>query len=325
MQLFKATLNKSLTRGACLLWAVCGVADIQGRLKALVVLALLCGSAAGASPTLAKLRNSGVITLGYRTASPPFSFVDGQMHAAGYTVDICNHVVQALKRQPGLADLEVRMLVVTSGTRMPLVGNGSVDIECGPTTNTVERQRSISFSLTYFVAESRLLSKRSAPFMDLKSLRGRAVTSTIGTTSIQLLYELNRSQDLDMRILGGLDDIDSIRLVDSGKAVAFAMDDVLLRGQIAGAKNESDYVISTEALSVEPYGLALPPRDPMFKKLVDDALRELFKSGEIQRIYKRWFLEPMGAKRTNLKLPMSASLARVIEAPTDTADPERYR
>jgi glutamate/aspartate transport system substrate-binding protein len=278
-----------------------------------------------ASPTLAKLRSSGVITLGYRASTVPFSFIDDRNQPAGYTVDICQHVVAHLRRLPGLAELDVRMVAVTSGTRMPLVANGSVDMECGATTNTVERQRSLSFSLTYFVAESRLLSRRSAPIQSLGDLKGRSVASTIGTTSIQLLHQLNRRDAMGMRIMAGLDDVDSIRLLDSGQVVAFAMDDSLLRGLMASAKNSSDYVISDGALSVEPYGLALPPKDPVFKQLVDEALRQLFKSREIHAIYQRWFMQPIPGKGISLQLPMARALARAIEQPTDSADPARYR
>lgn len=277
------------------------------------------------SPTLAKLRNAGVITLGYRTASVPFSYLDAQLQPIGFTMDICNHVVNSLRRQPGLADLEVRLMAVTSGTRLPLVANRTVDIECGITTNTVERQKNVGFSLTYFVAESRLLSKRSAPIATVEALRGQAVASTIGTTSIQLLHELNRSRDLNLRILAGLDDVDSIRLLDSDQALAFAMDDVLLRGLLATAKNPGDYMVSEATLSVEPYGLPLPPGDPQFKKLVDEALRELFRSGELLRLYKRWFQSAVPPQNVNLNLPMPAAMARVVKDPTDSPEPDKYR
>lgn len=290
-----------------------------------LLLAALAAAAQTASPTLAKLRSSGVITLGYRSSSLPFSYLGPQLQPIGYTMDLCHHVVAALRRQPGLADLETRLTAVSSGTRLPMVANRSVDIECGITTNTIERQRQVGFSLTYFVAESRLLSKRSAPIPDLESLRGKTVASTIGTTSIQLLQQLNASRQLDLRILAGLDDIDSIRLLDSDKAVAFAMDDVLLRGLLATSRNAGEYVVSEQTLSVEPYGLPLPPGDPQFKQLVDDALRELYVSGEIHKLYKRWFQSPVPPQGVNLNLPMSAALARAIKQPTDSADPARYR
>ena len=277
------------------------------------------------SPTLAKLRAAGVITLGYRSASVPFSYLGPGLQPIGYTMDICQRVVTHLRRQPGLAQLEVKLMPVSSGTRLPLVANGTVDIECGVTTHTVERRRSLNFSLTYFVAESRLLSKRERPIPDLEALRGQAVASTIGTTSIQLLHSLNQARGLDLRILAGLDDVDSIRLLDSDQALAFAMDDVLLRGLMLQAKNASHYVASEKALSVEPYGLPLPPGDPAFKQLVDEALRQLFASGEIHALYKRWFESPIRPQGLNLKLPMSPALRRAIASPTDSAEPAHYR
>lgn len=302
----------------------------QLRVLACIGLALLAGAACAAdgpaaSRTLAKLRSSGVITLGHRTTLVPFSFVDAQMQPTGYSVEICRRVVEALRRQPGLEHLETRFLTVTSGTRMALVANGSVDMECGATTNTLERQRKVSFSLTYFVAESRILSKRDDVVDDVESLRGRSVASTIGTTSIQFLHQVNDAQDLKMRILGGLDDVDSFRLLETGQAGAYVMDDSLLRGQLVSARNPKLYAISSQALSVEPYGLTLPFADPTFKRLVDDALRELFVSGELRRIYERWFQRPLPVRGVNLQMPMSAALQRAVVQPTDSASPEHYR
>lgn len=297
-------------------------------LRSLLMLSLLAMGLAHAqapSPTLAKLRHSGVITLGYRTASVPFSYLGAQLQPIGFTMDICQRVIEHLRRQPGLADLEVRLMAVTSGTRLPLVANRTVDIECGITTHTAERARNVGFSLTYFVAESRLLSKRSRPIPDVEALRGLAVASTIGTTSIQLLQDLNRERGLNMRILAGLDDVDSIRLLDSDQAVAFAMDDVLLRGLLASARQPEHYSVSELALSVEPYGLPLPPGDPEFKRLVDEALRQLFRSGAIHQLYKRWFQSPVPPQNVNLNLPMPAAMARVLKEPTDSPDPEKYR
>lgn len=293
---------------------------------------LLTGAGASASGeglpgsrTLAKLRNSGVITLGHRTTLLPFSFVDAQMRPTGYTVELCQRVVEALRRQPGLEHLEIRFLPVTSGTRMALVANGSVDLECGATTNTAERQKSVSFSLTYFVAESRILSRRSDPVDDIEGLRGRTVASTIGTTSIQLLQELNGGPELRLRILGGLDDVDSFRLIETGQASAYVMDDSLLRGQLVSARNPGQYQLSAQALSVEPYGLTLPPADPGFKRLVDEALREIYASGEVKRLYERWFQRPLPGRGVNLQMPMSAALQRVFAQPTDSPLPEHYR
>lgn len=290
------------------------------------LLLLAAAQAEAVSPTLAKLRSAGVITLGYRPASVPFSYLDASLRPIGYSIELCERVVAALRREPGLQELETRWLAVGSGTRLPLVANGSVDIECGITTNTVERQRAVAFSLTTFVAESRLLSKRRQPIERLEQLRGQAVASTIGTTSIALLQTLNREQGLQLRILAGLDDVDSFRLLNSDQALAFAMDDVLLHGLLASEPRSADFQISVRALSVEPYALMLPPADPLFKERVDHVLRQLYASGEMPAIYRRWFESPLPAKAgVNLRMPMSARLKRAIERPTDSADPAAYR
>lgn len=298
------------------------------RLLALGLLCLFaaCCAAEPASPTLAKLRSAGVITLGYRAASVPFSYLDARLRPIGYSIEICERVVAALRRERGLERLETRLLAVSSGTRLPLVANGSVDIECGITTNTVERQKSVAFSLTTFVAESRLLSKRARPVETLEQLRGQAVASTIGTTSIALLQELNERRAMGMRIIAGLDDVDSFRLLNSDQALAYAMDDVLLYGLLAGEPRAADFQVSQQALSVEPYALMLPPQDPAFKRLVDDALRRLYASGDMKAIYRRWFESPLPAKPgVNLRMPMSKALQKAVAQPTDSPNPADYR
>ncbi len=297
-------------------------------LLGLGLLLLLAGPALRAeapSPTLAKLRSAGVITLGYRAASVPFSYLDARLRPIGYSIELCERVVDALRQEPGLQALETRLLAVSSGTRLPLVANGSVDIECGITTNTLERQKSVAFSLTTFVTESRLLSKRRRPIDSLEQLRGQAVASTIGTTSIALLQELNERRAMGMRIIAGLDDVDSFRLLNSDQALAYAMDDVLLHGLLAGEPRAADFQIARQALSVEPYALMLP-QDPAFKRLVDAALHRLYASGEMAAIYRRWFESPLPARPgVNLRMPMSAALKKAIAEPTDSADPAAYR
>lgn len=272
-----------------------------------------------------KLRTTGVISLGYRASSPPFSYVDAQLKPTGFTVALCEKVVDALRKLPGLATLEVRPVPVSSATRLPLVANGTVDLECGITTNNAERQRQVSFSTTIFVAESRVLSKRGAAYDTLDELRGQPVVSTIGTTSIQYLQAENRQRGLNLKILGGVDDVESFRIVDSGRAVAFAMDDVILRSLLATAANAAQYVVSPHSLSVEPYGIGLPRNDPGFKRLVDEVIVGLFRSGEFDALYRRWFQSPIAPNGLNLNLPMSAALKRLTKQPNDSPDPAQYR
>ena len=292
---------------------------------------LLAGVALAAhavdGPTLTRVRDTGVIVIGYRPASLPFSYLDAQLRPTGYTVELCDRIVAAVRQKLQLPALEVRRVEVASATRMPLVINGTLDLECGITTNTAERARQQAFSLTIFVAETRLMTRAAEGHVQaLTDLRGQPVASTIGTTSIQHLAKVNEQQALGIRILGGLDDPEGFQLLRSGRAAAFLMDDVLLRAFLAQlGPGADDYRISDTALTVEPYAIGLRRGDPQFKALVDGVLAGLYRSGEIHAIYRRWFEQPLPSQGLNLKLPMSAAFRRVIASPTDSPDPERYR
>lgn len=276
------------------------------------------------SATLNKVEQTGIITLGYRVGSVPFSYLDERLNPIGYSMDLCYRIVDAVKTRLKLRHLQVKLIPVTSATRIPMVVNGTVDLECGVTTNTLERQKSESFSVTTFVAVSRLLAKKSSDIQSLSDLQGKSVASTVGTTSIRLLHEVNQSQKLDMKILAGLDDTDSFQMVQTDRAVAYVMDDVLLRSLVAGAKNPADFSIASESLSIEPYGIGMIKGDAVFKQLADDVLIGLFRSGEIHTIYNKWFLSPVPPKGINLQLPMSAALKRAIASPSDSGDPKHY-
>lgn len=290
-----------------------------------VALVLVAPNAWGqGSPTLNKVEQTGIITLGYRVGSVPFSYLDQRLNPIGYSMDLCYKIVDAVKVRLKMRNLQVKLFPVTSATRIPLVVNGTVDLECGVTTNTADRQKSEAFSVTTFVAVSRMLSKKSANIQTLGDLRGEPVVSTVGTTNINFLNEANLARRLDMKILAGLDDAEAFQMVQTDRAVAYVMDDVLLRSLIAGAKNPADFSISDESLSIEPYGIALTKGDPAFKQLVDDALISIFRSGEIQTIYSKWFQAPIPPKGINLQLPMSAALKRAIAIPTDISDPKHY-
>jgi glutamate/aspartate transport system substrate-binding protein len=277
------------------------------------------------SATLRKIRDTGVIVLGYRLDSAPFSYLDEKLQPIGYSLDLCGHIIQAIKARLENPELELKLVALTSATRMPLVANGSVDLECGVTTHTLERQKTQDFSLTTFVAETRLLSKRSAGVRALADLRGKPVASTIATTSIQFLHQANLNQQLGLKILVGQDDRDAFRLLQSGRAAAYAMDDVLLHMLLLSVVNPADYEISAEAFSVEPYAIGLPRADAGFKTLVDGAIAGLYRRGEIQSIYRKWFQSAIPARGVNLQLPMSEAFKRVIAKPTDSADPLQYR
>lgn len=290
--------------------------------------ALLLGLAAHAAdgPTLARVRDTGVIVIGYRAASLPFSYLDAQLKPTGYSIELCERIVAAVRARLQLPDLEVRRVEVASATRMPLVANGTLDLECGITTHTAERERTQAFSLTTFVAETRLMTRRTERAQGLAELRDQPVATTVGTTSIQHLAKVNEQLGLGIHILGGLDDPEGFQLLKSGRAVAFLMDDVLLRAMLAQqGPAAADYRISDRALTIEPYAIGLRRDDPQFKALVDDVLAGLYRSGEIHAIYRRWFESPLPNSGLNLKLPMSSAFRRVIANPTDSPDPERYR
>ena len=280
---------------------------------------------AGDGPSLTRIRDTGVIVAGYRPSSPPFAYLDARLQPIGYSVELCERVIAALKTGLNLPGLETKWVAVSSATRMPLVANGALDLECGITTHNAERARSQGFSLTMYVAQTRLLSRRADPILSLDDLRGKPIVSTIGTTSIQYLHELNEREDAGLHILAGLDDPEAFRILQAGRAAAYMMDDVLLRSLQMQQADPAEYVISDKPLTVEPYAIGLSKRDPAFKKRVDEVLLGLYRNGEIRRIYQRWFESPIPPLGVNLKMPMSAAFKRIVEQPTDSADPARYR
>jgi glutamate/aspartate transport system substrate-binding protein len=295
-----------------------------------LVLALLCATALGSahaeeSRTLRKIREAGVITLGYREDMVPLSYLNQAQRPIGYSVEICDRIVDAVKARLGAPDLERRYVPVVSATRIPMVANGTIDLECGVTTNTVERQKQVAFTITTFVAASRLVSKKTDPVQRVEDLRGKVVTSTVGTTSLRHLQDLYADKHLEMTIVASRDDADAFRLLEADRATAYAMDDVLLRGMVARSRHPAQYLISADTLSVEPYGIMLSKDDPEFKRLADQTIVGLFRSGEIHRIYRRWFESPIPPSGINLGLPMHPAMKRVIEHPTDSPDPAVYR
>ena len=290
-----------------------------------MLLAGVVAAHAQASPTLRRIQEAGVISIGFRDASVPFSYLDEQQRPIGYSIDLCRRVVEAARRKLGLRDIDTRWVAVNAATRIPLVVNGMVDLECGSTTNTAERQRQVAFSVTMFVASTRMISRKSAPVDRLEDLRGGAVVSTVGTTNLKIMQDLNQRSGVEFTVMAVPDDNEAFRMVETERARAYAMDDVLLYGLIATSANPAAYTVSSETLSVEPYALMMRKADPVFKALVDDTLAGLYRSGEIDAIYRRWFLSPIPPKGANLKLPLSPVLRRVFAKPTDSPDPAAYR
>lgn len=274
--------------------------------------------------TLAKIKSSGAITLGYRESSIPFSYYDNDQKVVGYAMDLCYRIVDAVKSDLKMDKLEVKLNPVTSATRIPLVANGTVDLECGSTTNDSERARQVAFTITHFVTTDTFVSKKSANLKTLDDLRGKTIVSTSGTTNIKEITELNAQRHLGLNILAANDHAEAFLMVETGRAAAFVMDDILLYGLVATSKAPGDYAISGAALSVQPYGIMLRRDDPAFKKAVDAAMIETYKSGAINAIYDKWFLKPIPPRGVTLNVPMSAAFKKVIASPTDTADPAWY-
>jgi len=281
-------------------------------------------NAAELTGTLKKIKDTGVITLGVRDTSIPFSYLDDKQSYQGYSIDLCMKVVSSIRKQLGLSDLRVVMNPVTSATRIPLMANGTIDLECGSTTNNLERLKQVAFAPTTFVSGTRLLAKKSANIQTLADLKGKVVVSTSGTSNLKQIVTLNAEQNLGMTIMTAKDHGEAFLMVETGRAVAFAMDDILLAGLAATSKAPQDYTISKAAISVEPYGIMLRRDDAPFKNAVDTAVVGVFKSGEINGIYKKWFLQPIPPKGVNLNWPMADNLIAVVNHPTDSGDPAAY-
>jgi glutamate/aspartate transport system substrate-binding protein len=275
--------------------------------------------------TLKKIKDSGTIVLGHRDASIPFSYFDDKQAAIGYAMDLCGKIVDAVKAELKMPNLQVKLNPVTSATRIPLMANGTIDLECGSTTNNLERQKQVAFTITHFVTATRFVSKKASNVKTLQDLKGKQIVSTSGTTNLKLITELNGQQNLGMNILAAKDHAEAFLMVDTGRAVAFFMDDILLYSLVATSKAPSEWVISDEPLSIEPYGIMLRREDPAFKKVVDTAMIAAYKSGEIHKIYEKWFLKPIPPKNVNLNVPMSAPFKKVTTSPTDSGDPNTYK
>ena len=301
------------------------------RLAVLIATLFAAGALAGAANaqqltgTLKKIKDSGTITIGHRDTSIPFSYYDDKQQVVGYAVDLCLGIVDAIKSNLKMAKIDVKYNPVTSATRIPLMANGTIDLECGSTTNNLERQKQVAFTITHFVTANRYVAKKSSNIKTLNDLKGKTVVSTSGTTNIKWATEENTKRKLGMNIIAAKDHAEAFLTVDTGRAVAFFMDDILLYSLVATSRNPGDWVIGSEAYTVEPYGIMLRRDDPDFKKVVDGAVRSLYKSGRINAIYEKWFLKPIPPKGVNLNVPMSAPFKKVVANPTDSGDPKDYQ
>jgi glutamate/aspartate transport system substrate-binding protein len=267
--------------------------------------------------TLKKVKELKAITLGHRESSVPFSFLDDKQQPVGYSMDLCDKVVSALKSELKIPDLKVIMQPVTSANRINLLGNGTIDLECGSTTNTMERQRQVSFGVTTFVANVKTLVKKNGGIKSLADLNGKPIATTSGSTAVQLIKAHEKGAKIDFKEIYGKDHAESFLLVEADRAVAFVMDDVLLAGLVANSKTPEAYRMLNDVLRAEPYSLMLRKDDPQFKALVDKTLMDVMKSGEIKKIYSRWFESSIPPRGINLRFLMSQELREILKSPND--------
>jgi glutamate/aspartate transport system substrate-binding protein len=275
--------------------------------------------------TLAKVKELGYITIGHREASLPFSYIDDKQRPIGFAMDICAKIVDAVKRELKLDKLEVRYQLVTASSRIPLLANGTIDLECGNTTNNAERQKQVSYTNTHFLTASRFLSKVDSNIRSIGDLKGKTIVSPAGSTNIKQALDFNTRLNLGMTIVPAQDQGEAFLMVETGRAVAFVQDDVILAGLIAISKDPKAYVISEDAFSKpEPYGIMLRKDDVAFKRVADAATAALYKSPEGAALYAKWFTQAIPPKGVNLNLPMSPAIKRAFENPTDSPDPASY-
>ncbi|MGX7004864.1 glutamate/aspartate ABC transporter substrate-binding protein [Caballeronia sp. KNU42] len=272
-----------------------------------------------AQTALGKIQASNTIAIGHRETSVPFSYVDANNEVIGFSQDICNRVIDAVKAKIKKPDLKVRFIPVTSQNRIALVQNGTVDLECGVTTNLKARQAQVAFSDTFFVATTRLLTRKDSGIKDFADLAGKTVVTNQGTTSERILRKMNEEKKMNMQIISAKDYGEGRLTLETGRAVAYMMDDVLLAGTRSLTANPSDYVLVGTPQSSEAYGFMLRKDDPEFKKLVDDTMSEIMKGPEIKAMYAKWFLKPVPPKNINFDFPMSDALQKLYANPNDTA------
>ncbi len=280
---------------------------------------LVSTSVLAADGTLEKIKSSNTMSLGHRESSIPFSYYNDKQEVIGYSQDLMMKVVDAVKADLKLPDLKITLTPVTSQNRISLVQNGTVDIECGSTTNNLERQKQVAFSNTFFVIGTRLLTKKDSGIKDFPDLAGKNVVTTAGTTSERLLRKLNEDAKMGMNIISAKDHGESFLTLETGRAVAFMMDDALLAGEMAKAKHPDDWTIVGKPMSNEAYGCMMRKDDPAFKKIVDDTLAKLMATGVAAEFYKKWFMSPVPPKGMNLNFSMSDDMIEAFKHPNDKA------
>jgi glutamate/aspartate transport system substrate-binding protein len=292
----------------------------------LAFLVVAVSAGAQETGTLKKTRDTGEIVLGVRDASIPFSYADDTGQSIGYSVDLCTRVVDHLRQTLKMPGLKVRQQLVTSANRVPLLVNGTVDLECGSTVNNIERQKTVAFSLTTFIVNTKFIVKASSSIQKLADLKGKTVAVTGGTNTMQKITALSKQLNLDLSVINGKDHAESFLLLTTDRVAAFSEDDILLAGLAATSQTPNGFrLISIDGMLADPYALMMRRDDPQFKAAVDAALRGVFSSGEIQSIYDKWFVRPIPPHNVVLNFPMGEQLRRVIAKPSDSGDPQDYK
>jgi glutamate/aspartate transport system substrate-binding protein len=295
----------------------------------LALAAVVLSGEAGAEEltgTLKKVKETGVLTIGYRDSSIPFSYLDDNQKPIGFAIDICFGIADAVKKELKLDKFTVEFNPVTSSTRIPLLANGTIDLECGSTTNNAERLKQVAFTNTHFLTATRFVSKKASNINSIDDLKGKTVVSTAGTTNIKQLTEANAARNLNITIVPAKEHAESFLMVETDRAVAVVLDDILLASFVAGSKDPAAYVMSKDAFSKpEPYGIMLRKDDTAFKKVVDAATAALYTSGEGLKLYDKWFMQKIPPKGLNLNAPISPELKAEFAKPSDSPEPDSYK
>lgn len=286
---------------------------------AVLVVSALTSVTAAAQGTLDNIKKNNVVTVGHRESSVPFSYYDNNQKVVGYSQNYSNAIVDAIKKQLNLPDLQVKLIPVTSSNRIPLLQNGTYDFECGSTTNNLERQKQVDFSNTIFIIGTRLLVEKGGSIHDFDDLNGKTVVVTAGTTSEILLNKMNEEKNMKMRIISAKDHGDAFRTLESGRAQAFMMDDALLAGERAKARNSDKWDIVGQPQSYEAYGCMFRKGDADFKKLVNNTIVQIQHSGEATKWHDRWFNQPIPPRSLNLHFPLSTEMQELFKHPNDKA------
>jgi glutamate/aspartate transport system substrate-binding protein len=267
--------------------------------------------------TLKKVKETGTFTIGHRDSSLPLSYLDDKLQPVGFSIELCKYVVEAVKSKLSTPNLNVRYNPVTSATRIPLVANGTVDIECGSTANMTARQQQVGFSYTFFVPQFKWIVRSDSSINTAEDLRGKTVAVTAGTNTALFVNKMNSEENLGMTIAQGKDHAESFLLVETGRASAWMEDDVLIAGFRANAKNPADFKLLDKPYPSDPYALMFRKDDPQFKVLVDETLAKLMRSGQFEKLYAQWFQSPIPPRGINIELPMSDALKHDIKDPND--------